>query len=93
VLAERKDRPLFIGQPTMGSTGSPLVLRDFPENVLAKICTRRVLYPYSLKPFNEGIRPDIPVEYTFDEYMRDDYDKEVETAIKEIDKQLSTRPL
>ena len=66
-IKERKDRPVFIGRPTMGSTGAPLVLDKFPENGFAKVCTRRVLFPYSMQPFNEGIVPDILVEYTLDE--------------------------
>jgi hypothetical protein len=89
ILAERPDRPKFIGRPSMGSTGSPLVLWDFPENVQARMCARRVLYPYSLKPFTEGITPDILVEYTYDEYMRDDYDKDVEVAVEELKKMIS----
>jgi hypothetical protein len=89
ILAERKDKPLFIGQPTMGSTGSPLVLWDFPDTGFGRICTRRVLYPYSLKPFNEGIYPDIPVEYTISEILNSDIDKETEVAIKELNKQIT----
>ena len=88
MLKERPDRPLFIGQPTMGSTGSPLVLWDFPANAWARICTRRVLYPYSLKPYTEGIYPDIQVDYTIDEFMSQEVDKEVEIAIKELKKMI-----
>jgi carboxyl-terminal processing protease len=82
VLKERKDRPVFIGRPTMGSTGSPLVLDKFPENGVAKVCTRRVLFPYSHEPFNEGIVPDIVVNYTLDEYLKQTNDKDVDTAIE-----------
>ncbi len=89
VLKERKDRPVFIGRPTMGSTGSPLVLDKFPENGVAKVCTRRVLFPYSLQPFNEGIVPDILVDYTLDEYLNQTVDKDVEKAIEVISKQIN----
>jgi len=82
VLKERKDRPVFIGRPSMGSTGSPLVLDKFPENGVAKVCTRRVLFPYSKKPFNEGIVPDILVDYTLDEYLNQTNDKDVDAAIE-----------
>ena len=88
VLKERKDRPVFIGRPTMGSTGSPLVLDKFPENGVAKVCTRRVLFPYSMKPFNEGIVPDILVDYTLDEYLNQTVDKDVTTAIDLLSKQI-----
>ena len=86
-LYEIPNRPVIIGRPSFGSTGSPLVLWDFPEGGSARICTRRVLYPYSLKPFTEGVSPDILVNYTYDEYMSDK-DKDVEVAIQELTKQL-----
>lgn len=88
-IKERKDRPVFIGRPTMGSTGSPLVLDKFPENGVAKVCTRRVLFPYSLQPFNEGIVPDILIDYTLDEYLNQTVDKDVEKAIEVISKQIN----
>jgi carboxyl-terminal processing protease len=88
ILKERKDRPMFIGRPSFGSTGSPLVLRNLSSNGSARICTRRVLFPYSLKPFNEGIVPDIIVDYSFNEFMTPDLDKEINTAIEELKKQM-----
>ena len=87
ILYERPDRPLFIGQPSFGSTGSPLMLWGWPENGYARVCARRVLFPYSMKPFTEGIRPDIQVDYTFDEFMSGK-DKDMEVAIKELQKQI-----
>ena len=88
VLKERKDRPIFIGRPTMGSTGSPLMLDKFPENGVAKVCTRRVLFPYSQKPFNEGIVPDILVDYSLDEYLNQTVDKDLNAAVEVITKQI-----
>jgi hypothetical protein len=89
ILKERHDRPLFIGQATMGSTGSPLVLWNFPENAMARLCARRVLYPYSLKPYTEGVYPDIQVDYTLDEFLNQEIDKEVDVAVKELEKQMN----
>lgn len=88
-IKERKDRPVFIGRPTMGSTGSPLVMDKFPDNGVAKVCTRRVLFPYTLQPFNEGIMPDILVDYTLDEFLNQKVDKDVEAAIEVISKQIN----
>jgi hypothetical protein len=35
-------------------------IRECPDsNGFAKVCTRRVLFPYSLKPLDKGIEPDI----------------------------------
>jgi C-terminal processing protease CtpA/Prc len=82
MLKERADRPIFIGRATMGSTGSPLVLDKWNETGFARICTLRALYPYSQKPFTEGIMPDILVEYSFEEYMQNDFDKDVKIAIE-----------
>jgi len=53
---------------------------------MARICARRVLYPYSLKPYTEGIFPDIEVDYTLDEFINQEIDKEVEVAIQELQK-------
>ncbi|MCL1867593.1 MAG: S41 family peptidase [Paludibacter sp.] len=80
MLKERADRPMFIGRTTMGSTGSPLVLSKWNETGMARICTVRVLYPYSQKPFIEGIAPDILVEYSLDELLESKYDKDVKIA-------------
>ena len=88
VLKERKDRPVFIGRPTMGSTGSPLLLDKFPENGVAKVCTRRVLYPYSMKSFTEGIAPDILVNYSLNEFLNQSTDKDVDSAVELITKQM-----
>jgi hypothetical protein len=88
MLYERPDRPLFIGQPSFGSTGAPLVIWDWPiDNSFARICARKVLFPYSLKPFSEGIMPDIWVKYSFDEFMSG-MDKDIEVAVKELEKQI-----
>jgi C-terminal processing protease CtpA/Prc len=89
ILYERPDRPLFIGQPSFGSTGSPLVVWGFPDNGFARVCARRVLFPYSMKPFTEGIQPDIPVNYTFDEFVSGK-DKDMEVAVEELKKQILT---
>ncbi|MDR2835659.1 MAG: hypothetical protein LBV69_05600 [Bacteroidales bacterium] len=86
-LYEIPNRPLLIGQPTLGSTGSPLMVWGFPLEGYARVCARRVLYPYSLKPFTEGVMPDIFIDYSFNEYMSQE-DKEIERAIIEIKKLL-----
>lgn len=84
ILYERPDRPKIIGQPSFGSTGSPLVLQDWPKSCgFARICTRRVLYPYSHKPFIEGVMPDIWVKDSFEDYMHG-RDKTLEVAVEEI---------
>jgi hypothetical protein len=85
MLYEHPDRPLFIGQPSYGSTGAPLIVWGFPKNGFARICAVRILFPYSMKPFTEGIQPDILVNYTFEEFMSGK-DKDIETAVRELQK-------
>lgn len=80
-LYEIKNRPLLIGSETGGSTGSPLVIENFPLNSYARLCTRRILYPYSLKPFvNKGVTPDIEVKETYEDYCSGQ-DKVLQKAI------------
>lgn len=91
ILYERPDRPKIIGQPSFGSTGSPLVIWNWPiEGGFARICTRRVLFPYSHKPFTEGIMPDILVKDTFEDYLQG-RDKTLEVAVEEIKQEISNR--
>jgi len=90
ILYERPDRPLFVGQPSFGSTGSPLMVWGLPDNGFARICARRVLFPYSMKPFTEGIYPDIIVNYNFDDFMSGE-DKDLEVAIKELEKLINSK--
>ncbi|MDR1112551.1 MAG: hypothetical protein LBL18_02170 [Bacteroidales bacterium] len=91
MLYERSDRPLFIGSPSFGSTGSPLVIWDWPvHDSYARVCTRRVRFPYSKKPFLEGITPDIWVKYSFEEYMSG-IDKDMEVAVQELQKQIDAK--
>jgi hypothetical protein len=88
MLAEHPNRPLFIGQPSYGSTGAPLVIRDWPiDGSFVRICSRRMRFPYSQKPFIEGIIPDIWVKYSFEEYMSG-VDKDINVAVQELEKQI-----
>ena len=89
-LYEIPGRPLIIGQPSGGSTGSPSVIWDFPGKGSVRVCARKVLFPYSLKPFLEGIQPDILVNYSFEEFMSGK-DKDIEVAIKELQKQINNQ--
>jgi len=83
-IYEVPGRPLFIGAETGGSTGSPLVVDGLPGGGYARICTRRICFPYSSKPFvNSGIRPDIEVQTTITDYLRQK-DMVLERAISEL---------
>jgi len=69
-MYEVRERPVLIGSETGGSTGSPLVIENLPLNSWARLCTRRILYPYSKTPFaNKGVTPDIIVDKTLQNYL------------------------
>lgn len=67
-IYEMPNRPILIGEQTSGSTGAPLVL-ELPHEAAARICTIRITYPYSGRLFDGGIKPDIEVKKTLDDYL------------------------
>ena len=68
-IYEMPDRPVLIGEETAGSTGAPLVI-ELPHDAVARICTLRPLFPYSMKPFvGKGILPDIEIIPTLDDCL------------------------
>jgi hypothetical protein len=69
-IYEIPNRPLIIGEPTGGSTGAPLMV-SLPHGAMARICSVRMLYPYSKKPFvGKGIQPDIEVKLNVADYLK-----------------------
>lgn len=89
-MYEVKDRPVFIGNSTGGSTGSPLVVNDLPGDGYARICTRRICFPYSKKPFvNEGIVPDIEIKRTFKDFI-EKKDAVLDTAIGYLNAEIAS---
>jgi carboxyl-terminal processing protease len=90
-IYEVPGRPLLIGEETGGSTGSPLVVDGLPGGGYARICTRRICYPYSGKRFvNSGVKPDIEVKPGISDYMQK---KDViqERAVAEIQRIVKTQ--
>ena len=68
-IYEMPNRPILIGEETAGSTGAPLVV-ELPHEALARICTIRPLFPYSMKPFlGKGIVPDIEIIPTLNDCL------------------------
>lgn len=69
-MKEVPNRPIFIGEETGGSTGLPMVVDGLPHGAVARICTHRISFPYSRKPFvGTGIEPDIWVKESIDDYL------------------------
>ncbi len=85
-IYEVPGRPIIIGEETGGSTGSPLVVPGLPGDGYARICTRRICYPISGKRFvNSGIKPDIEVKQTIDNYLKGN-DLILKKAVEEVSK-------
>ena len=81
-LYEVPNRPVLIGEPTGGSTGSPLLIRKTFDEAFARVCTRRICFPYSGKQFvNEGIQPDILIRQSIEDYL-DNKDVVLEKAVE-----------
>ena len=59
-----------IGDRTFGSTGQPLTL-DLPGGGTARICTKRDEYPDGRQFVGYGIEPDIYVETTIDDFLKE----------------------
>jgi carboxyl-terminal processing protease len=86
-IYEVPDRPELIGEETAGSTGSPLFIPGLPESGSMRICTRRICYPVSGKPFvNRGVKPDIEIKQTIEDYLNGK-DVALDRAILELKKQ------
>jgi len=84
-LYEVPNRPKLIGEETGGSTGAPLVITGLPGEGYARVCTLRICYPISEKRFvNSGIKPDIEVKQTIDDYLHMK-DVVLERATKEFE--------
>jgi len=73
------DRGKIIGGPTAGSSGTPLVF-SLPGGGSAKVVTTRGLYPDGEEFIGIGIKPDILVTQTIDDF-RAGYDRILETAV------------
>lgn len=71
MLYELENRPLIIGSPTFGSSGSPLLIDNWiDKSGFARICTKRLIYPYSHNPF-KTIIPDIILSETYNDFLQD----------------------
>lgn len=89
-IYELPHRPLLIGEKTGGSTGAPLLLFNLPNETTARICTLRILYPYSMKPFvGTGISPDIEIKEDIEDYLNGE-DVVLDRALQSLTNNLLT---
>ncbi|MEN1786373.1 MAG: S41 family peptidase [Bacteroidota bacterium] len=71
-----------VGENTFGSTGQPMFMR-LPGGGSARICTKRDMYPDGKEFVGYGIKPDIVVEASIQDFIAGT-DKAMEVAIKTL---------
>lgn len=64
-----KGRATVIGERTYGSTGQPLLF-DLPGGGTARVCTKRDTYPDGREFVGYGVKPDIEVKRTVEDYIK-----------------------
>lgn len=74
-----KGRAIVIGERTYGSTGQPLSF-ELPGGGSARICTKRDTYPDGREFVGYGVKPDIEVKRTVEDYINK-RDAQMEKAI------------
>jgi carboxyl-terminal processing protease len=68
ILLDGSKNIKLIGQHTAGSSGQPLFV-DLPEGFRARICAKRDTYPDGRDFIGVGIKPDIIVSKSVDDYL------------------------
>jgi carboxyl-terminal processing protease len=81
-LDDLKGRAITIGERSYGSTGQPLSF-DLPGGGSARICTKRDTYPDGREFVGYGVKPDIEVKRTLEDYMKK-RDAQLDKAIEVV---------
>jgi C-terminal processing protease CtpA/Prc len=68
VMADGLDHVRYLGEPTFGSTGQPLMM-DLPGGGSARISTKRDFFPDGRDFIGVGVRPDIEVRQTVEAFL------------------------
>lgn len=69
IYADNQKHIIKIGENTFGSTGQPFVF-DIVGGGSARICTKQDVYPDGREFVGYGIKPDIEVIRTLDDYLK-----------------------
>jgi len=72
----------LLGQATFGSTGQPMMLK-LPRGGNARICTKKDTYPDGREFVGYGIKPDILIEETLEDYLTG-HDRVLEKALEQL---------
>ena len=68
VVADTLPHFTYVGEPSFGSTGQPLML-DLPGGGRARICTKRNTYPDGRDYVGPGVQVDVPVQPSVEDYL------------------------
>ncbi|HXB41894.1 MAG TPA: S41 family peptidase [Bacteroidia bacterium] len=69
IYADKQKHMIKIGENTFGSTGQPYSF-DLVGGAKARICTKKDTYPDGREFVGYGIKPDIEVKPTIDDYLQ-----------------------
>ncbi|MCC8145204.1 MAG: discoidin domain-containing protein [Bacteroidales bacterium] len=69
IFADNQEHMIKIGQPTAGSTGQP-ILFNLVGGAQARVCAKKDTYHDGRLFVGIGILPDIPVNYTVEDYIQ-----------------------
>ena len=79
IMADELEALTYLGEPTFGSTGQPLII-DLPGGGSARILAKRDFYPDGREFIGRGVQPDIEVKPTVEAFL-DDRDEALERAV------------
>ncbi|WP_433836540.1 S41 family peptidase [Flavobacterium anhuiense] len=84
IYADKQQHMIKMGERSFGSTGQPLFI-DLPGGGSARICTKKDTYPDGREFVGYGIKPDIEVIPTLNDYLKNK-DATLEEAMKYLKK-------
>jgi len=68
VYADNQEHMMKIGEPSFGSTGQPMMF-DLPNGGIARVCTKKDIFPSGLEFVGYGIQPDIIVRSSYKDFI------------------------
>jgi C-terminal processing protease CtpA/Prc len=69
IYADKQPHMTKIGENTFGSTGQPYLF-DLPGGGVARVCTKKDTYPDGKEFVGYGVKPDIEVKRTADDFIK-----------------------
>ncbi|NDK56982.1 S41 family peptidase [Pontibacter fetidus] len=85
IYADNQPHMTKIGENSFGSTGQPFMF-DLPGGGMARICTKKDTYPDGREFIGFGVKPDIEVKMTLQDYIQKK-DPVLERALKHLKNQ------